>query len=123
MSKLAEAYKEGRAQAVWTSQEILIMDKNKLKACAIGAIGLGLGILSEIDASEDGMYFDTSDKARSAFESMLSDEHIPYNCDHPYYGKTSGSVADVIEHYSDQHRNGRGRDNNLIALLDKYSRN
>lgn len=124
--KVAEAYKAGRAKVpAWTRYDLVEADEGaKTKACAVGAFGVGMGLIDPAEVRKTGYLRDGS-AARQQFNEGLQDVVIPYKCEHAkqeFYEK-EGTVAQVIEHYSDYHRRGLGRDVNLIALMEQYQKN
>jgi hypothetical protein len=117
---VAEAYKAGRGKARWTMNDIMERADGRLKACAIGAFGIGMGIL---DPKKQDDWAAKSD-ARRVFSTLLEDVKIPYECDHKdLFSGYPEHPAVVIEHYSDEHRRGLGSDKNLVALMEQYEKN
>lgn len=113
--KLSEAYRLGRMMAPRWANHTYYDGK---AACAYGAMGLGLGYLTMGVADE--VYLDPPDDGNSLpakVRSHAQDVFVAYKCKcfGPY---DKDSITDVIEHYSDTHRNTFGRNKDIIELLE-----
>lgn len=121
---VAEAYRVGRSKARWTNNDIVERVEGKLKACAIGAFGIGMGIIDPSDVDENWVRglsgLPSRLAAREAFMKRIVPESIPYECD---CNLGSDLIPYVLEHWSDEHRRTLGSDKNLIAAMEKYERN